>query len=1052
MRSSLVAGCLIGGLLASPAAAQLVAEQITAGNAPLHLFGGTDADGGVDDWYLSNGVVELIVDDVGPQDDLVPLLGASAPQKQSEAGFTGGSIIDLGRVGVENDQLAQMFTVAGLSTSNFLLYDTISALTGPGSATLRAEGVVLGFDSGPTPVPPSDLRVVTEYNVSGSDSFVTVTTTVTNQHATNTAQNLGGLLDVFIWTSRAIVPFSPLPGRGFRHVALDLGNPIPALEQPPFAAGPGNVSMADGVMDPPTGLPAGEVAYGLLGVEVSRDPDGPGATPPAVVPVNRLFGVSGNTITAQGNLPSGSLPPGGQLVYRRRIYVGQRNDVAAVASPMIAELGSRLGFATGTISGNLDAIDTDAVEASVIATRTGGVAIASFPDGTPVTQFRTSAADGSFGDIRLPVGTYDLEFRAAERDPVVVSGVGVSAGIDTGVSVPPMSALATVELEILGDVPTEGADTHVPGRVTFKGILGTPDPSFKRDIEALVLSPSGGPSEDLQVETFGGGPAQRNFVYLADGMGTVQLRPGVYEAYFSRGPEFGVARRIVTARAPRIVSGEIQPRARRVRGRPRRLVETPDALSADFHIHSARSLDASAPLQDRVASFAAEGIEVMVSTDHDYLVDYAPIIAGLGLGTRMRSIVGNEVTTSVPNPPAFANSIGHINAWPQAVDPVAKRDGAIEDEFVAPNWLFSRLRSRGAEVVQYNHPRAGLSGLTTIGFFTNIGYDPDLPIDVPPNDVLLDRDVTGASGVDNPDFRNIDFDVMEIQNGTSVSGYLAVRRDWFSLLNQTNAQTASGPVPFIAGTGVSDSHRLTLEAPGYARTYVLGVGDDPAALDVGAFNDRVRSGRMLSSTGPFVEFEVADAVGATAELGETLVPHPGPITLRIRVLASNWIPVEEVRIVQNGAVTHVFDATTTPAVRPAVASPWSQSRARVERFEVELPLPVASDRYILVEAGARLSPMPTPPAFAASIVPDLVPLAFTNPIFIDLAGDGFDPPGLPVPMAALAEARAVAEPEPAIPSLDELDPEQRRELLAHLPVHRLVIPESALETISGSSP
>jgi hypothetical protein len=42
----------------------LVAERVTA---PNHLFSGTDTVGGVGDWYLSNGIVQAIVDDIGPQ-------------------------------------------------------------------------------------------------------------------------------------------------------------------------------------------------------------------------------------------------------------------------------------------------------------------------------------------------------------------------------------------------------------------------------------------------------------------------------------------------------------------------------------------------------------------------------------------------------------------------------------------------------------------------------------------------------------------------------------------------------------------------------------------------------------------------------------------------------------------------------------------------------------------------------------------------------------------------------------------------------------------------
>ena len=61
---------IVGVLAVGTAHAALVAKQIGAGDTAL-LFGGADAEGGVGDWYLSNGVVQAIVDDAGPVADLV---------------------------------------------------------------------------------------------------------------------------------------------------------------------------------------------------------------------------------------------------------------------------------------------------------------------------------------------------------------------------------------------------------------------------------------------------------------------------------------------------------------------------------------------------------------------------------------------------------------------------------------------------------------------------------------------------------------------------------------------------------------------------------------------------------------------------------------------------------------------------------------------------------------------------------------------------------------------------------------------------------------------
>ena len=72
-RTILASTALLAG--ATAAWSSPVATQVTVGNAGTVLFAGTDADGGIDDWYVSNGVVQAVIDDVGPQDDLVPLLG-----------------------------------------------------------------------------------------------------------------------------------------------------------------------------------------------------------------------------------------------------------------------------------------------------------------------------------------------------------------------------------------------------------------------------------------------------------------------------------------------------------------------------------------------------------------------------------------------------------------------------------------------------------------------------------------------------------------------------------------------------------------------------------------------------------------------------------------------------------------------------------------------------------------------------------------------------------------------------------------------------------------
>jgi hypothetical protein len=1027
----------IVGLGASGATAQPIAQQITVANTAL-LFGGADAEGGIGDWYLSNGVVQAVIDDAGLATDLTGIVAAGQePPIQSQISPTGGTIVDLGRAGRDGDELPQLFTVGGLSTSNFILYDTVSA---PAPGIVRASGHLLlpGFSDRPTPC----VAIVTDYQAAGSDPFLTMTTTATNGCAGANDQ-FGGFLDAITWTLRGIIPFSAgaglTGGRGFNHPVLDFASPAAALELPSFVGAPGILRAADGVMDPANGTVSSELAYGLLPVRVEKDLDGPGGAPAVVTVPANLLGVSSTLVTAMGILPVGAdVPPGGTVQYVRRLYVGARADVRAVADDILPELAARHGFATGTLSGDVGAADTAELAASMVVTREGVCTTApstgckanpdcgttgpcvdptpttGFGPGGAVTHVRTDAA-GVFSGVLVPHGRYELRVSAAERADVVVSGVTVGAG-DTVVTVPPLSARGLVRFAVREKV--RGRPT-IPAKLVFKGVDGTTDPRFNYDLAATLGA------ADLRPETFGGtqrgadGSArgQANVVYTATGEGSIHVRPGTYDVYATRGPEYGLMRRrvTVTSAAPATVDFRLK-----------RVIRTRDALAADFHVHSGRSLDSSAPLEDRVVSFASEGVEVMVSTDHDKHVDYTPIIAGLGLGARVATIPGVEITGSVPNPPAFPNSIGHINAWPVPVRKDDRRDGTIQDEYVAPNWVFSRLRAQaGADVViQYNHPRAGVSGLTNIGFFNSIGcarcanaidtactvdadcpagagqdctcvgFQPDRLLSAPPNDILLDTGVRGPGTGTNPSgIRNLDFDVMEVANGARAEDYASyrqVRDDWFALLGQG---------VWKPGTGVSDSHRLTVEHAGWSRTYVLGTGDDPAALDQSAFNASIKAGRMVVSAGPWI---TVTAKGQRSRGGPGEVVTGVVVRLKIDVHAPAWIPVDEVRIVSVRGLGQVsvrtFDATTRPRVKPGPANVESNGGTR--RFHGAVTFKDNQDYLVLVEAGPKLSvSAPTSPDTVNLVEPDVVPLGFTNPIRIDADGGGF---GLPRGAARLA--------------------------------------------------
>jgi hypothetical protein len=1066
---------LAGWMAASPVLAQPVAKQIGATDTAL-LFGGADAEGGIGDWYVSNGVVQAIIDDAAVAADLVGIVPAGQePPIQSEINPTGGTIIDLGRAGMDGDELPQLFTVGGLSTSFFILYDTVTA---PAPGTIRASGKLLLPPVSDRPTPCIDL--VTDYQALGSDPFLTVTSTQTNNCGVIVPPDPGvpsSFLDAIIWTQRGIIPFSG-GGRGFDHPILDFANAAAALELPTFVGAPGQFRDGDGQMDPANGTVSSPLTYGLQAISVTFDEDGPGGVDPVVTALDNFFGVSSTLTTAVG-ATGPKLPPGGTITYVRRVYVGASAEVRAVSDPIIEDLATRNGFATGTLSGNVDAADAPDVTASIVVTRlgtcTGAPATtcraasdcvgtgpctdptpaAGFAPGNAVTQMRTDAT-GAFAGVVVPQGRYELRVSAPERDDVVVGGITAGGG-DTAVAIPAMSARGRVAFTVREK--TKGRPA-IPGKLVFKGADGTPDPRFHKDVSATLGD------EDIRPEIFGGtqrgadgsARAQGNVVYTATGSGSIDVRPGTYDVYAARGPEYGVARKRVTVAAGE--TGTVDFRLKRV-------IRTRDALAADFHVHSGRSLDSSAPLEDRVVSFASEGVEVMVSTDHDKNLDYAPVIASLGLGARIASIPGVEVTGSVPNPPAFPNSIGHINAWPMPVVKDARRDGAVDDEYVAPNWVYSRLRALAGDdvVIQYNHPRAGVSGLTSIGIFNSIGcnrcsnaidttcttaadcpatgdpectcvgYQPDRPLAMPPNDILLDTGVLGPGSAPNPQgVRNIDFDVVEIANGAKVgdyAAYLQMRGDWFSLL----AQNVLKP-----GTGVSDSHFITVEHAGWSRTYVLGTGDDPAALDVAGFDANVKAGRMVVSAGPWIQATVK-ARGGKRGPGDEVTGGDGAIKLKVDVRSPAWIPVDEVRVVTirgfgpDDIETRTYDATTKPRVKPTPSN--FQSSGGTARFRGSIRIQYSNDYLVIVEAGPKLSAgTPTSPEIVNAVEPDVVPLAFTNPIRVDVDGNGFT-----LPPASAIRGRAPAGRMTGVTRAARAQAVARGE---HFPLHELRIDPAAV--------
>ena len=315
------------------------------------------------------------------------------------------------------------------------------------------------------------------------------------------------------------------------------------------------------------------------------------------------------------------------------------------------------------------------------------------------------------------------------------------------------------------------------------------------------------------------------------------------------------------------------------------------------------------------------GLDMFVSTDHDFVWDYTPFLVAMGVTDQVGFVMSEEVSTI---------SIGHFNAYPM-LPPTTENGGALAwwDNSWTADELMSEMRTTlSAEIVQVNHGRSGM--------FENSGYDP----------------VTGIA--DMPTRFSEDFDAMEVLNGKREGEVEDLLLDWYSFLNNGRR---------VIGVGSSDDHGYG--HVGWGRTYVALAETDPSVVLPEELADGLRTMNVVIGGGPFLSVTIDGAPP-----GSDVVPAGASVTLNVQVLAPSWVSIDEITIVANG-----LPLMTIPVSAPAPPL-WMD--------ETVVLSPAVDTWYVVRADGGDLAPvLPGRTAFAAS-----------NPIFVDLNGDGFDPPGL----------------------------------------------------------
>src|SRR5262249_15130898 len=120
------------------------------------------------------------------------------------------------------------------------------------------------------------------------------------------------------------------------------------------------------------------------------------------------------------------------------------------------------------------------------------------------------------------------------------------------------------------------------------------------------------------------------------GKGRIELPAGDYEVLFSRGPHYSIDRKRVTP----------QPRLHTLaEGFVRKAVARQGWGAAGFPARCGSSVDSGLALADRVTGYVVEDMDVLSSSDHDFITQYDPLIRKMGLGARINSQAGVEITT-----------------------------------------------------------------------------------------------------------------------------------------------------------------------------------------------------------------------------------------------------------------------------------------------------------------------------------------------------------------------------------------------------------------------
>jgi hypothetical protein len=487
---------------------------------------------------------------------------------------------------------------------------------------------------------------------------------------------------------------------------------------------------------------------------------------------------------------------------------------------------------------------------------------------------------------------------------------------------------------------------YLPGRVQFTGVDGTPTPDLGTSYRAH------GSDHQYQVH---------------DGRFTQQIPSGRYQVRVTRGPEYDLAEQtIVVAKGATANVDAVL----------RRTIDTKGWVATDFHSHSTPSGDNYCSTRDRLINLVAEHIEFAPTTEHNRIYNWQPVLDQLNLTRYLKTIPGLELT----------GSGDHLNAFPLKEDPYAQDGGAPVYNFdprinalVLRNWGTPSQLPGASRHDTYQTARSGAP------YFAG-GPDRWVQINHPSvGNAFFDRD---RDGVADGGFTGLEqmLDAAEVWSADILAGTPSIQRTgrsgstpargtpnrtfgWLQMLNQGRR---------IWCVAVSDAHRIFGGGAGGWRTYVPSSTDEPSQINPSEMIRNAKAGRMMITNGPFLEVTTTDGL----PIGSTVTAE-GSLSLKIRVQAANWMEIDRVQIMVSGRQPKEYNFTSK--THPVMFRPGTV------RFEQTVEVRLQRDEHLIVVATGQGSTLVK--GWGRSPLSRMPPVAFTNPIFVDVDRNGFQANG-----------------------------------------------------------